>query len=113
MLVHAPTEDGKGARVLRARKGRVEAGEVRPLEEGKPIHGDVVKLRAREGSPLVYDVDVEVPAPARASTPEPQETKAPVRERTGPAMVATDEYREGWAAVFGRGARAKKKDRPS
>lgn len=114
--MHSPTDDGKGARVLRARRGRVEAGEVRPLEEGKPIHGDVVKLRAREGVPLVYDVDVEVPAqPATAAAPATttEPSKPPARKGGGPPMVASDEYRNGWTAVFGRSARAKKKSEPS
>ena len=37
VLVHGPTEDGEGARVLRARSGRVEAGEgVELLLNGEP-----------------------------------------------------------------------------
>ena len=35
-LLYAPTDDGKGARVLRARDGAFEAGEVRPVVDGQP-----------------------------------------------------------------------------
>ena len=32
VLMHGPTADGEGARVLRARADGIEAGEVRPLQ---------------------------------------------------------------------------------
>ena len=49
VLMHAPTADGEGAQVLRARPGRIEAGEVRPMREGKPLSGvEVVSLTQRE-----------------------------------------------------------------
>ena len=35
--MHGPTEDGEGTRVVRARPGRVDAGEVRPMVEGQPL----------------------------------------------------------------------------
>jgi len=60
VLLHSPTEDGEGIRVLRARQQHdesaraneeaacvVEVGEVRPLKEGKPISGEVVRLKPR------------------------------------------------------------------
>ncbi|MGH7271238.1 MAG: hypothetical protein ACREJ3_12495, partial [Polyangiaceae bacterium] len=57
VLVHGRTDDGQGARVLRARPKHVEVGELRPLREGQPLspNGEVVALAARE-APNVYDV---------------------------------------------------------
>src|SRR5215472_3538324 len=92
--MHGPTEDGEGARVLRARGGAVEAGEVRPLKEGRPLAagGEVVRLERRADSPQLYDVKVEHVVPAKAAT---------VGSRTGPAQVATHAYRESWDRTFG------------
>jgi hypothetical protein len=41
VLIHGRTDDQKGLKVLRARPEGVELGEVRPLEHGKPLAGDV------------------------------------------------------------------------
>jgi len=64
VLVHGATVDGKGARVLRARPGQVEAGEVRPLREGQPIApgGEIVRLVERADSNQLYDVKVDYTA---------------------------------------------------
>ena len=44
-----PTDDGKGAKILRAREGALEAGEIRPVKDGQPVNqGELVRLsRAR------------------------------------------------------------------
>lgn len=97
VLVHSPTEDGKGARVIRLREERVEAGEVRPLEEGKPIAGEVVKLQPRDESGRVCDVETVVAAPKR----EPRPTSK------GPAQIASDDYRDNWGRIFGERSDAK------
>jgi hypothetical protein len=89
VLLHSPTEDGGGVRVVRARQGQVEVGEVRPIAEGKPITGEVVTLKPRPDAPRVCDVDVQYAA---------KET----RGSAGPAQVATDAYRDNWEATFGR-----------
>jgi hypothetical protein len=96
VLMHANTEDGEGARVLRARPGRLEAGEVRPMAEGKPLMpgGEVVRLERRKDAPALYDVHVECKVPDA-----PQESP---RSRDGPPQVATKAYREAWARTFGR-----------
>jgi hypothetical protein len=92
-LVCGPTDDGAGARILRARQGKIEAGEVRPMADGQPLLGrEVVKLRARPGTPRLCDVEVVHPRLA-----EHDET-APSR----PAVVASDEYRANWDRIFGR-----------
>jgi hypothetical protein len=87
-LVYGVSHDGHGLDVIRKRQGRLEAGTVRPLQEGKPIHGEVVRLKPRQNSPLVCDVEVDVPAPAARSS------------STGPAQVATDQYRKNWDAIY-------------
>jgi hypothetical protein len=97
VLVHGRTEDGKGLGVLRKRGDTLAAGEMRPMEEGKPINGEVVSLRPRGESPLLFDVDV---------------VHAPEGARTGPAQVSTDSYREGWQSIFGAEEKARRRQRP-
>jgi hypothetical protein len=97
-LVHGETTDGEGARVLRARPGRLEAGEVRPLTPGRPLApgGEVVRLVQRQGAPL-YDVKVEYEVPATS----PQAPRA----AAGPPQVATRAYRDSWERTFGASRR--------
>ena len=85
VLVFGKSEDGHGYNVLRQRGEEVEAGRMRPLDEGKPIHGEVVRLAAREDSPLLFDVEVQ--HDARLSTGRP-------------AKVASEEYRQGWESIW-------------
>jgi len=96
VFAHAPTDDGEGARVLRARRGRIEAGEVRPMAEGRPITpgGQVVRLERRQDAPALFDVHVECEVPATPAS-EP-------RTANGPPQVATQAYRDSWARTFGR-----------
>jgi hypothetical protein len=92
-LVCGPTDDRQGAKVLRARKGVLEAGEVRPIVEGQSLAGrEVVRLTPRADAPALCDVEVMYPAEAR-------------RDQQGPAQVATDEYRANWERIFGKGER--------
>ena len=95
VLVHGATGDGEGAQVLRARPGRIEAGEVRPLREGQPLApgGEVVRLVERPGAQCVYDVKVDYQVPAATPT-------ATTRAATGPAQIATLAYRESWERTF-------------
>ncbi len=88
-LIHGRTADGQGLRVIRRRDDRVELADVRPLEQGKPIHGEVVRMTPRSDFPLLCDVETELPAPS-AST----------HSHKGPAQVATDTYRKNWDAIF-------------
>lgn len=97
VLVHAPAPDGKGVSVLRAREERLEAGILRPLEEGKPIHGEVVKLTPRADLPLLFDAETQVST--GETKPEPNSEP---RRGSGPAQVSTATYRKGWDAIFGR-----------
>jgi hypothetical protein len=94
-LLRGPTEDGKGARVVRFKEGAVFAGEVRPLRDGQPIdQHEVVRLRPLAGRGPLCEVEV-LHAPA------------PRRENAGPARVASDSYRRNWNAVFGPPGRKK------
>src|SRR5215471_6265376 len=108
-LLYAPTEDGAGARILRARNGTIETGEVRPAKEGQPFNtGELVRLKPRSGAPSICDVEVLYrAAPSAGATPsvhggtEPESSAAdPSRApqasgpgRGGPAQVATESYR--------------------
>lgn len=92
-LVCGVSSDGEGLEIIRKRGERLEAGTVRRLEQGKPIHGEVVRLKPREQSPLLCDVEVELPAPRAHAAPQ---------LTSGPAQVATDSYRKNWEAVYGR-----------
>lgn len=92
VFVHSPTESRGGYRVIRKREDRIEIGEIRALEEGRPVHGDLVRLRPRQDHESLFDVEVLMETPRAAEDPA----------RTGPAQVATDAYRTNWEAIFGR-----------
>lgn len=97
--MHSRTEDGEGVNVVRKRGDEISLGVVRPLEEGKPIVGDVVKLKPREEHPALFDVETEL------ALPKPQRTSA------GPSRVANSSYRKGWDSLWGgqrRGGRRRK-----
>ena len=96
-LVCGVSDDGRGVEVIRKRGDRLETGTVRPLEAGKPIHGEVVRLRPRPQAPLLCDVEVEF-------TPREQGgERETLAANSGPAQVATESYRKNWDAVYGRG----------
>ena len=94
VLIHGATGDGEGARVLRARAGHLETGEIRPLRQGQPLAagGEVVRLLERPDAPCLYDVKVDYKVPGTTAT-------AP-RGATGPAQVATRAYRDSWERTF-------------
>ena len=102
-LIHGVTPDGEGLEILRARGDRLELGAIRPLREGAPITGEVVTLRPRANFPALCDVEThfkrEEPASDRQEPPP-----SAVLQRTGPAQVATDEYRRNWDAIWNRSA---------
>ena len=85
-------KDEHGTHILRRRSetAPLEVGLLRPLREGKPIEGEVVSLSPRREGPLLFDVKSKLPDPR----PRPS--------ADGPAQVATDAYRKGWDAVWGR-----------
>lgn len=89
LLPHAPTEDGAGFHVLRKRGDAIEAGVVRAMREGQPLHGELVKLAPRAGTPLF---DVEVLHDARAGS----------GALGRPARVSSAKFREGWDRIWGQ-----------
>jgi hypothetical protein len=97
VLMHGATDDGAGTKVLRARPGRIETGEVRPMPDGRPLvpGGEVVRLERRKDAPAFFDVHVECKVPAGDANA--------ARAASGPAQVATQAYRESWARTFGNG----------
>lgn len=89
VLVHGRAPDGT-LHVLRQRGGRVEAGAMRAVEEGKPLTGELVKLSPRKEAPILFDAETLY--------------RAPEGERAGadgPARVASDAYRKNWSRIFG------------
>jgi len=97
VLLGPPTADGGGVHVLRARPERIEIGELRTVEEGRPLTGELVTLAPRKDNPRVCDVTDSFRAPSTTTT-------AP--EQKGPAQVATKAYRDNWDEVFAQRKRA-------
>lgn len=95
VLVRGASEDGQALAVLRKRGDRIEPGIARALQPGKPIMGEVVRLKPRPGFPLLCDVEVELEAPGGKPTER--------RSASGPARVASDAYRRNWDAIWQRG----------
>jgi len=89
-------KDGDDLYILRRRSADspVEAAIVQPLVEGKPLSGEVISMRRREDVPFLFDVKTELSLGAQAP--------ASPTESGGPAQVATDSYRRGWDAIWGR-----------
>lgn len=87
VLVYGRSEDGRAYDVLRQRGRQIEAGKMRPLDEGKPIHGEVVRLKPRDESPVLFDVEVHHSGSSSAGRP---------------AKVATERYRKGWESIWAK-----------
>jgi hypothetical protein len=99
-ILHGPTEDGRGARVLRFKSGSVYAGEVRPLREGQPLgQNEVVRLKPLGDHPAVCEVEVVHGQSAERASDTAADTVSKAGQ--GPARVANDTYRRNWSAVFG------------
>jgi hypothetical protein len=90
VLLGPPTADGGGVHVLRARDERLETGELRNLEEGRPIRGEIVTLAPRKDNPRVCDVKESYTPPKMLAA----------QKAKGPAQVATKQYRENWDEIF-------------
>jgi hypothetical protein len=108
VLLGPPTADGAGLHVIRARDERLEAGELRAFEEGKPITGEIVTLKPREENARVCDVTDSYAPPPPPPTAHAAHAGAQLAHK-GPAKVASPAYRDGWDEIFG----AKKKAPPS
>jgi hypothetical protein len=100
-------KDERGLHILRRRSedSPIEAGVAQPLVEGRPVTGEVISLRQREDLPFLFDVKTELASPyPNALGPDGKGPEVPGPEPTtdGPAQVATDSYRKGWDAIWGR-----------
>lgn len=109
VLVHSPTPDGAGVNVLRARNEGLEIGTMRPLEHGRPIHGEVVKLTPRAEMPMLYDVETEFSS-TESSAPAEKADRATTASAdraapSGPAQVASESYRKNWDTIWKRPAK--------
>jgi len=106
VLVHGPSADGNGVNVLRARNQRLEVGTMHPLEHGRPIHGEVVKLTPRAETPMLFDAETEIEAPVSSSTRTEAASSSDTAElrgtSAGPAQVASDSYRKNWDTIWKR-----------
>jgi hypothetical protein len=108
------TSDGRGVDVVRKRGSTLQAGVVRPLEQGKPIQGEVVELVQRGTTPL-FDCTVRfdtqsttqlAQSPKASESPATDEKATPAKAlsdtRGHPARVATDVYRRNWDTIWKR-----------
>jgi len=86
-LLYSRSEDGQSYGVLRRREDEIQVGTLRALEEGKPIHGEIVTLRRRADSAVLFDVETE-----HATTP--------ARKPSGPPKITTHQYRKGWDSIW-------------
>jgi hypothetical protein len=114
LLVKGPTDDGAGVHVVRARPERLELGTMRPLEDGRPIEGEVVRVNQHPQCPFVYEVETEFSTQTsgdQAATPAADAPKVPAAKpaapsRTaGPPKVASEAYRRNWDAIWNRQSR--------
>lgn len=99
VLLCGENKDGPGVNVLRKRGATLQAGVIRPLEEGKPLTGDVVQLSQRGNTPL-FDVTVCYSPKGAETTEAPALEASPSQGR--PPKVASDEYRRNWDAIWRR-----------
>lgn len=98
-VLHGPTEDGQGARLLRFRGDTVTAGEIRPAREGQPLgQAELVRLKPLHRELPVCEVEV-LHAPPTETGAEP--ASEPSRSSPGPARVSNRRYRRNWSQVFG------------
>jgi hypothetical protein len=122
-ILHGPTEDGAGARLLRFRGDTVTAGEIRPAREGQPIgQAELVRLKPLHHQLPVCEVEVlhgsatQAPGDGTAdgseSSAPTESTAQPPRHRAGPARVSNRRYRRNWSAVFGEKAASMHDDEP-
>ncbi len=75
--------------VIRQRAEQLEVGRIRPIKDGQPLAGELLRLEQRKEHARLFDVEViHDTTPRRATS-------------AGPAQVATKAYREQWDRIFG------------
>lgn len=116
-------DGGAGAYgVIRQRQERIEVGRIRPVRDGQPISGELVRLAQRKEHERLFDVEVLYDAKREATqgngpaardgeageTPpdanqEQAQRNGLVGWRNGPPIVSTHAYRAQWERIFGAG----------
>ena len=107
LWVHSRGEDSRSWDVVRARDGELQVGSLRPVQEGKPLHGELLKLSPRSESPRLFDVET-LYAPPKAANAAATRRVAAQTERRGPAQVSSDSYRSNWDAIWSSRRRSKR-----
>lgn len=98
VLVGDRVSESGGYRVLRQRDDKVEVGELRALEEGKSITGEIVRLHPTQTHERVFECETL------------HDTQAPAALTPGPRQVATNTYRRNWEQIFGAVAKTAEGD---
>lgn len=108
-LVSGSSRDGKGLTILRSRRGRLEVGVVQPLSTGKPIQGEVVRLKPRKACPVLCDVETVLQSPIskQGDASNLGDTAPAASMKNGPPQVASDAYRRNWDAIYRRDKKPK------
>ena len=71
----------------------IEKAVLRPVEEGVPLMGDLVRLHPNPDFPMLAEIETVMRHPDGKSRAR--------RSSDGPPMVASEAYRRGWDAIFG------------
>lgn len=98
-LVIGRDEERGALKVLRKRGDKIERGIVVAAEPGKPLMGDLVRLKPRPELPILCDVETlwEFREPRGSDEEAPRGTR-----HAGPCRVTSEAYRRGWDRTFGR-----------
>jgi hypothetical protein len=70
---------------------QMQVGQVRPVREGENLVGGRYLLGKTDGQRMIVESELDLRGGCAATA----------GEQVGPAMVTSDEYREGWDRVFG------------
>lgn len=79
-----PVENGLRPYVRHCSDCSAQTGFVKKVENGEPLYDGAVLLESRPGEPGAFNVLSTYKA-----------------EKSGPAQVATKDYRDGWDRIFG------------
>lgn len=93
ILIHGVNEKRGELHVLRHRGDKIEPGVVKPIEEGKPIFGDLVRLKPKPEFPLICEVEEIL---------RYEDHDRESGHHSGPPRVTTEAFRRGWDAIFGK-----------
>lgn len=79
----------------------LEVAELRPIRQGQPIHGEVLKLLPRPEDPRLFEAEVVVPSHSTAAAASATTTSMSALPHKGPARVTTEAFRANWEGIFG------------